>query len=43
MSTGPDVFDTTVQQTNLWLKDMMDRLGTNDRRLAYQSCVRCCT
>lgn len=36
MSTGLDVFDTTVQQTNLWLKDIMDRLGTNDRHLAYQ-------
>jgi uncharacterized protein (DUF2267 family) len=36
MSTGLDVFDTTVQQTNLWLKDIMDRLGTSDRHLAYQ-------
>ena len=36
MTTGLDVFDTTLQQTNLWLKDLMKRLGTEDRRLAYQ-------
>lgn len=36
MTTGLDVFDTTLQQTNLWLKDLMTRLGTEDRRLAYK-------
>jgi uncharacterized protein (DUF2267 family) len=36
MSTGLDVFDTTVQQTNLWLKDIMSRIETTDRHLAYQ-------
>ena len=36
MTTGLDVFDTTLQQTNLWLKDLMNRLGTEDRRLAYR-------
>ena len=36
MSTGLDVFDTTVQQTNLWLKDMRSRIETTDRHLAYQ-------
>ncbi len=36
MTTGLDVFDTTLQQTNLWLKDLMQRLGTEDRRLAYR-------
>jgi uncharacterized protein (DUF2267 family) len=35
MSTGLDVFDTTVQQTNLWLKDLMERLGL-DRKHAYK-------
>ncbi len=36
MTTGLDVFDTTVQQTNLWLKDLMERIGTADRHLAYK-------
>ena len=36
MTTGIDVFDTTLQHTNLWLKDLMKRLGTEDRRLAYR-------
>jgi len=31
MTTGLDVFDATLQQTNLWLKDLMQRLGTEDR------------
>jgi uncharacterized protein (DUF2267 family) len=35
MSTGLDVFDTTVQQTNLWLKDVMERLDI-DRKHAYR-------
>jgi uncharacterized protein (DUF2267 family) len=35
MSTGLDVFDTTVQQTNLWLKELMERLGL-DRKHAYR-------
>jgi uncharacterized protein (DUF2267 family) len=35
MSTGLDVFDTTVQQTNLWLKDLMERLRL-DRKHAYR-------
>ena len=35
MSTGLDVFDTTLQQTNLWLKDLMERLAI-DRRHAYK-------
>ena len=26
MTTGLDVFDTTVQETNLWLKDVMERI-----------------
>ena len=37
MTTGLDVFDTTLQETNLWLKDLMGRLGTDDRRRAYRA------
>ena len=36
MSTGLDVFDHTVQTTNLWLKELMDALGWDDRHKAYQ-------
>jgi uncharacterized protein (DUF2267 family) len=35
MTTGLDVFDKTVQESNLWLKDIMDRLGGTDRHHAY--------
>jgi uncharacterized protein (DUF2267 family) len=34
MSTGIEAFDHTLQLTNLWLKDLMTRLGTGDRHLA---------
>jgi len=34
-STGLDVFDTTVQKTNLWLKWLMQELHTEDREFAY--------
>ncbi|MGC2408832.1 MAG: DUF2267 domain-containing protein [Methyloceanibacter sp.] len=37
MTTGLDVFDTTVQETNLWLKELMERLGTYDRHRAYST------
>jgi uncharacterized protein (DUF2267 family) len=37
MTTGLDVFDKTVQESNLWLKDLMERLGTNDRHHAYST------
>jgi uncharacterized protein (DUF2267 family) len=36
MTTGLDGFDSTVQQTNLWLKDLMARIPTTDRHYAYQ-------
>jgi len=36
MTTGLDVFDTTVQETNLWLKDLMSTLEIEDRHLAYR-------
>ncbi len=37
MSTGLDTFDTTVQETNLWLKGVMERLDTADRHQAYSN------
>ncbi|RPI39423.1 MAG: DUF2267 domain-containing protein, partial [Hyphomicrobiaceae bacterium] len=37
MSTGLDTFDKTVQESNLWLKDMMERLNTTDRHYAYST------
>jgi len=37
MTTGLDVFDKTVQETNLWLKDVMERVGTYDRHRAYSA------
>jgi uncharacterized protein (DUF2267 family) len=35
MTTGLAVFDTTVQETNLWFKAIMEALRTDDRHLAY--------
>ena len=35
MNTGIEAFDRTLQLTNLWLKDLTMRLGTEDRHLAY--------
>ena len=34
-TTGLGVFDRTLQETNLWLKELMSRLGTDDREEAY--------
>ena len=34
--TGLDVFDRSVHKSNEWLKDLMERLGTDDRRYAYR-------
>jgi uncharacterized protein (DUF2267 family) len=34
-SSGLAVFDKTVQETNLWLKDLMSRLNIDDREMAY--------
>ncbi len=33
--TGLDVFDTTVHKTNVWLKDIMEAIGTENRHQAY--------
>jgi len=35
--TGLDVFDSTLQKTNIWLKDIMQELGWEDRHKAYVS------
>ncbi|MGD9502865.1 MAG: DUF2267 domain-containing protein, partial [Methyloceanibacter sp.] len=37
MSTGLDTFDKTVQESSLWLKDVMERLNTTDRHHAYST------
>jgi uncharacterized protein (DUF2267 family) len=34
-ATGLDVFDKTIQSTNIWLDEIMDRLGP-DRQLAWK-------
>lgn len=34
--TGLDVFDTTIQKTNHWLKEIMQELGWDDRHKAYE-------
>lgn len=34
-ATGLEIFDTTVQETNHWLKLMMGELGTDSRREAF--------
>jgi uncharacterized protein (DUF2267 family) len=34
-ATGLDVFDSTVQQTNLCLKEIAEEMGWDDRRRAY--------
>lgn len=34
-TTGLPVFDKTIQETHVWLKNLMDRLGIEDRQLAF--------
>jgi uncharacterized protein (DUF2267 family) len=34
-TTGLEVFDRTVQETNVWLKSLMTKLSTEDRHVAY--------
>jgi uncharacterized protein (DUF2267 family) len=33
--TGLDVFDSTIQRTNTWLKELMQELNWSDRRKTY--------
>ena len=35
MTTGLGVFDTSLQDTNLWLKEIEERLGHRSRQEAY--------
>ena len=35
-ATGLEVFDTTLQKTNSWLKELMEEMGW-DRHKAYQA------
>jgi len=34
-STGVSALDTTIQKTNMWLKEVMEELGWDDRHRAY--------
>jgi uncharacterized protein (DUF2267 family) len=36
-NTGIAAFDSTLQITNVWLHDLMDRLGWNDKHRAYHA------
>jgi len=35
--TGITAFDSTIQTTNVWLNDVMDRLGWQDKHRAYHA------
>ena len=35
--TGLDVFDSTVQKTNMWLKEILEELGWKNRHRAYRA------
>lgn len=34
-STGVPALDTTVQKANIWLKEILDEIGSDDRNRAY--------
>lgn len=36
-STGLDVFDRTIHASHVWLKDMMEELGWDNRQRAFQA------
>jgi uncharacterized protein (DUF2267 family) len=36
-ATGLEVFDTTLQKTNLWLNELMGILGWEDKHKAYRA------
>jgi len=36
-ATGIAAFDSTLQTTNIWLNDLMDRLGWQDKHRAYHA------
>lgn len=33
--TGVSALDTTIQKTNVWIKEVMEELGSDDRHRAY--------
>lgn len=35
--SGLEVIDASVQKTNIWLKELMQKLGTEDRHQAYMA------
>jgi uncharacterized protein (DUF2267 family) len=35
--TGLTPFDSTLQTTNIWLNDVLERMGWQDRYLAYHA------
>lgn len=37
MAAKSNVFDTTIEKTNLWLKDLMGVLGWEDKHKAYRA------
>ena len=36
-AAGLESFDTTVQKTHMWLRDLMEELGWDDRHKAYHA------
>jgi uncharacterized protein (DUF2267 family) len=34
-TTGLNIFDTTVHKTNIWLNDLMQIMGSEDKHMAY--------
>lgn len=36
-TTGLSVFDTTIQKSNLWLKDVMELLDWDQKQMAYDA------
>lgn len=36
-ASGLEILDTSVQKTNIWLKEIMERMETDDRHQAYMA------
>ena len=39
----PEVFETTLQKTNIWLKEISDLLHWDDHQKPITACARSCT
>jgi uncharacterized protein (DUF2267 family) len=37
MTTGIDGLDRSIHETNIWLNELQERLGTKDRKQAYRA------